>query len=108
MRRPPPSPRRRIGARMADLDVAAVVDCGREEERMSGDLVRFELSEHVAQVTINRPESRNALNWEAYRQLQAAFERAQADPEVRCVLLTATDPSFCSGDDVKEIMAGPA
>ena len=75
---------------------------------MAGDLVRFELSEHVAQVTINRPESRNALNWDAYRELQEAFERAQADPEVRCVLLTGADPSFCSGDDVKEIMAGPA
>src|SRR5688572_12771900 len=102
MRGSPPSPRPRIGARAPDLDVPAVVDCGREEERMSGDLVRFELSEHVAQVTLNRPESRNALNPAAYRELQAAFERAQADPEVRCVLLTGTDPSFCSGDDVKE------
>ncbi|MGH9885424.1 MAG: enoyl-CoA hydratase/isomerase family protein, partial [bacterium] len=75
---------------------------------MSNDLVRFELQDHVAQVTLNRPESRNALNPEAYRQLEAAFRQAQADPEVRCVLLTGTDPSFCSGDDVKEIMAGPA
>ncbi len=75
---------------------------------MANDLVRFELHEHVAQVTIDRPESRNALNPEAYRQLEAAFRQAQADPEVRCVLLTGADPSFCSGDDVKEIMSGPA
>ena len=75
---------------------------------MAGDLVRFELSDHVAEVTINRPESRNALNWDAYRELESAFARAQSDPEVRCVLLTGADPSFCSGDDVKEIMAGPA
>jgi enoyl-CoA hydratase/carnithine racemase len=75
---------------------------------LSNDLVLYELHEHVAQVTLNRPDSRNALNPEAYRQLEAAFRQAQADPEVRCVLLTGVDPSFCSGDDVKEIMAGPA
>ena len=75
---------------------------------MSAELVRFELREHVAEVTIARPESRNALNPEAYRQLEAAFRGAQSDPEVRCVLLTGVDPAFCSGDDVKEIMAGPA
>jgi len=72
------------------------------------DLVRFELRDHVAEVTISRPESRNALNWEAYRQLEDAFRKAQGDPEVRCVLLSGADPAFCSGDDVKEIMAGPA
>ena len=72
------------------------------------DLVRFELRNHVAELTISRPESRNALNWQAYRQLEAAFRSAQADPEVRCVLLTGADPAFCSGDDVKEIMAGGA
>ena len=75
---------------------------------MADDLVRYELRENVAQVTLNRPESRNALNPEAYRQLEAAFRQIQSDTEVRCVLLTGADPSFCSGDDVKEIMAGPA
>jgi enoyl-CoA hydratase/carnithine racemase len=75
---------------------------------VAADLVRFEVREHVAEVTLARAESRNALNWEAYRQLEAAFRGAQADPEVRCVLLTGVDPAFCSGDDVKEIMAGPA
>ncbi|HTO07355.1 MAG TPA: enoyl-CoA hydratase-related protein [Myxococcota bacterium] len=75
---------------------------------MSAELVRFERRDHVAEVTISRPESRNALNPEAYRQLEAAVRTAQSDPEVRCVLLTGTDPAFCSGDDVKEIMAGPA
>jgi enoyl-CoA hydratase/carnithine racemase len=74
---------------------------------VSDELVRFELREHVAEVTLARPESRNALNPEAYRQLEAAFRAAQSDPEVRCVLLTGVDPAFCSGDDVKEIMAGP-
>jgi enoyl-CoA hydratase/carnithine racemase len=72
------------------------------------DLVRYELQDHVATVTLNRPDARNALNPEAYRQLEDAFHTAQRDPNARCVLLTGADPSFCSGDDVKEIMAGAA
>jgi enoyl-CoA hydratase/carnithine racemase len=70
--------------------------------------VLYEVKEHVATVTLNRPERRNALNREAYGALEAAFREAQRDPEVRCVVLTGSDPSFCSGDDVKEIMLGEA
>jgi enoyl-CoA hydratase/carnithine racemase len=72
------------------------------------DLVRYDVADYIAHVELNRPEQRNALNVEAYRQLEAAFRRAQRDPEVRVVLLSGVDPAFCSGDDVKEIMAGPA
>jgi enoyl-CoA hydratase/carnithine racemase len=72
------------------------------------DLVRYAVEGHVARVTLDRPDVRNALNPEAYRQLEAAFRQAQRDPEVRCVLLSGTDPAFCSGDDVREIMAGAA
>ncbi len=74
---------------------------------MQFDVVRYAVEDHVARITLNRPERRNALNREAYRQLEAAFLEAQRDPEVRCVVLTGEDPAFCSGDDVREIMAGP-
>ena len=69
-------------------------------------LVSYELTDHIATITLNRPAVRNALNREAYAQLEAAFRRAQRDPEVRCVILTGADPAFCSGDDVKAIMLG--
>ncbi|MBW8815663.1 MAG: enoyl-CoA hydratase/isomerase family protein [Caulobacterales bacterium] len=65
------------------------------------------LQDHVATVTLNRPERRNALNYQAYDELEAAFRAAAADPNVRCVIVTGADPAFCSGDDVGEIMAGP-
>jgi enoyl-CoA hydratase/carnithine racemase len=68
--------------------------------------VRYELESHIATVTLDRPEVRNALDHEAYAQLEAAFHRAQRDPEVRCVIVTGADPAFCSGDDVKAIMLG--
>ena len=65
------------------------------------------LEGHVATLLLNRPERRNALNFRAYDELEAAFRAASADPEVRAVVVTGADPAFCSGDDVGEIMAGP-
>jgi enoyl-CoA hydratase/carnithine racemase len=67
--------------------------------------ILFDLADHVATITINRPEQRNALNPAAYLGLKAAFDRASGDPEVRCIILTGTDPAFCSGEDVKELTA---
>src|SRR5262249_57177529 len=69
--------------------------------------VLYVVADHVATITLNRPHRRNALNFAAYDQLEAAFRKSAADPEVRCVVVTATDPAFCSGDDVGEIMAAP-
>jgi enoyl-CoA hydratase/carnithine racemase len=70
--------------------------------------IKYELADHIARVTLNRPEVRNALNARAYAELEAAFRHIQRDGEVRCVVLTGTDPAFCSGEDVKQMMTGPA
>lgn len=66
----------------------------------------YELRDHVATVTLNRPERRNALNPRAYTEIEAAFHAISADPAVRCAIVTGTDPAFCSGEDVKEMMTG--
>ena len=65
------------------------------------------LEDHVATITLNRPERRNALNYGAYDELEQALRLSAADADVRCVIVTGADPAFCSGDDVGEIMAGP-
>jgi enoyl-CoA hydratase/carnithine racemase len=67
----------------------------------------YELKNHVAVVTLNRPEVRNALNARAYGDLETAFRHIQNDNEVRAVVLTGADPAFCSGEDVKQMMTGP-
>src|SRR5215471_6771777 len=69
--------------------------------------VLYTVANHIATITLNRPHRRNALNFPAYDRLEASFRKAAADTEVRCVVVTGTDPAFCSGDDVSEIMAGP-
>jgi enoyl-CoA hydratase/carnithine racemase len=71
------------------------------------ETVMCEVAGHVARITLNRPHRRNALNYQAYDELEQAFRAASADPDVRCVVVTGADPAFCSGDDVAEIMAGP-
>ena len=67
----------------------------------------YALADHILTITLNRPERRNALNWRAYDELESAFLTADADPAVRCVIVTGADPAFCSGDDVTAIMAAP-
>ena len=46
----------------------------------------------------------NALNWQAYSELEQVFLNLQKDAEVRCIILTGNGRAFCSGDDVREIM----
>ncbi len=77
-------------------------------EQFSADYetIHLEVASHVATVTLNRPGSRNALNRKAYAELEEVFRRLQRDADVRCIVLTGTDPAFCSGDDVKELMTG--
>jgi enoyl-CoA hydratase/carnithine racemase len=66
----------------------------------------YELRDHVATVTLNRPARRNALNPCAYAEIEAAFRAISADPDARCAIVTGADPAFCSGEDVKEMMTG--
>ena len=70
--------------------------------------VLYAVEDHIARITLNRPERRNALNPRAYAEIESAFRHATADPEVRCVVVTGADPAFCSGEDVKEMMTGDA
>ncbi len=62
---------------------------------------------HVAQVTINRPEARNAVNGAVAEGLEKAISRIEADTDIRVAILTATgDQSFSAGADLREIAAG--
>src|ERR671916_468153 len=58
---------------------------------------------HVALVTLNRPEKRNALNDELVGGLKEALRDADAREEVRAVLLTGAGADFCSGADLSAL-----
>jgi enoyl-CoA hydratase/carnithine racemase len=70
-------------------------------------VLRYETDDHIATVTLDRPQVKNALNRELYDQLEQALRDAHSDPDVRCVVITGEGSAFCSGDDVKEIMLDP-
>lgn len=63
--------------------------------------IAYETDADVAVITIDRPEARNALTLTTYAELADAVSRTSA----RCLVITGRDPSFCSGDDVKQVMA---
>lgn len=57
----------------------------------------------VLLVTLNRPEKRNALNKELRTALRHTFDDFDADPTLRCAVLTGNGPAFCAGGDLKEM-----
>jgi 2-(1,2-epoxy-1,2-dihydrophenyl)acetyl-CoA isomerase len=59
--------------------------------------------DHVANVTLNRPEVLNAMNVALMEELRSALIEAAHDATVRCVVLRGEGKSFCAGGDVAEI-----
>lgn len=62
--------------------------------------ILYHQAEHIAKITINRPEVRNAFRPQTVRELINAFHRAHMDPTIGVIILTgAGDLAFCSGGD---------
>jgi len=69
---------------------------------MVSESVLFSVEGHVGTITLNRPERRNALNFEMRERLAGGLEDFAANAEVRIVVLEGAPPSFCSGVDLSE------
>ncbi|OBB36697.1 enoyl-CoA hydratase [Mycobacterium sp. 852002-51961_SCH5331710] len=70
---------------------------------MTDDILLIETQDRVRTLTLNRPQSRNALSAELRRQFYRALGEAQADDDVDVVIVTGADPVFCAGLDLKEL-----
>jgi enoyl-CoA hydratase len=70
--------------------------------------VRFETRDHVAIITLDRPEARNAINGIMSSGIEAALDRYESDDGLWAAVLTGNGPVFCAGADLKEIAAGNA
>jgi E-phenylitaconyl-CoA hydratase len=67
--------------------------------------VQYAVSEQIATIALNRPEAMNSLDPESLAELNDVFQRANADDDVRVVILTGTgDKAFCTGSDLKKTM----
>ena len=63
-----------------------------------------ERANHVATLTLSRPEAYNALNMPLGRELFEASLELDDDPDVRCVVITGAGRAFCAGGDVKDFV----
>ncbi len=68
--------------------------------------VEYELRDHIAYITLNRPEALNAINGELSRDMAAAWYRYDAEPEAWVAILTANGRAFCAGADLKDRDSG--
>src|SRR6201989_2303547 len=67
------------------------------------DVLLIETQDRVRTLTLNRPQSRNALSADLRRRFFGALRDAEADDDVDVVIVTGTDPVFCAGLDLKEL-----
>jgi crotonobetainyl-CoA hydratase len=69
-------------------------------------LVLLELRDHVAIVTLNRPEVLNAINIPLSRSLGEILEQCSANPDVRSIVLAGNGRAFCAGQDLAVLADG--
>jgi methylglutaconyl-CoA hydratase len=69
---------------------------------MTAPLIKRQDRGHVAVLTLNRPEQRNALSRALVAQLRDGIDRLSLDERIRVVVLTGAGPAFCAGMDLKE------
>ncbi|MEP7202039.1 MAG: crotonase/enoyl-CoA hydratase family protein [Ilumatobacteraceae bacterium] len=62
--------------------------------------ILYEVDDHVATITLNRPEKLNAFTTRMMREMIDAFDRVDADDEVRVVIVTGAGRAFCAGADL--------
>jgi enoyl-CoA hydratase/carnithine racemase len=67
---------------------------------MEFEQITTELADHVFTITLNRPERLNAFTTTMGDELRAAFDDADADDEVRAVIVTGAGRGFCAGADL--------
>jgi len=72
----------------------------------SFDTIRYTTDGPVATITLARPDAANAQNSRLITELDAAFDLAEADGEIRVVVLAAEGKHFSAGHDLKELLAG--
>jgi enoyl-CoA hydratase/carnithine racemase len=65
---------------------------------------RYEVSDGVAAVTLDRPDKLNALTFEIYAQLRDLMSDLRRDDAVKVVIITGAGRAFCAGGDVHEII----
>ncbi|MGD9724451.1 MAG: enoyl-CoA hydratase/isomerase family protein [Pirellulales bacterium] len=71
-------------------------------------IVKIQVHEHTATITLNRPDKRNALSRGLIAELHQALDDLHLERRVRGVIVTGAGPAFCAGMDLSEMLANAA
>lgn len=71
------------------------------------DLIRYEVTDHVATITIDRPEKKGAMTYAMLGEFIATVRRAGDDDNARVVILTGAPGTFCAGTDLADLETVP-
>lgn len=74
---------------------------------MSYENIEFNITDGLATLTLNRPESLNSFTTEMHEEVRDAMTRVESDPSVRCLLLTGNGRGFCAGQDLNDRAVRP-
>ena len=70
---------------------------------MTFQFIKTEESNGVLVITMHDPSTRNAIGIEMANEINQEIDRLESDPNLRTLVLTGTDPSFCSGANVRRM-----
>ena len=69
--------------------------------------VQYEVSDHIATITLDNPKARNAFDLEMSQELKRIWNEIARDPEIRCAIVTGEgDRAFCTGWDISSTASG--
>lgn len=70
---------------------------------MSNNSILLKIENHIAYITLNRPEVFNSFNREMALSLQSILDDCEQNDDVRAIVLTGNGKAFCAGQDLKEV-----
>ena len=75
---------------------------------MKLEFTKYDKQDGIATITLNRPEKRNPLSPQVFKELSECLDDADADKEIAALIITGGDKVFCAGMDIAEMMTlGP-
>ncbi len=69
------------------------------------ETIKFELVDHVALITLNRPDALNALNLKLTQEVCTLIGEIESDPQISCSVITGSEKAFASGADISEMQS---
>lgn len=66
--------------------------------------VKFKTTKGIAVATLNRPEKRNALNFDVFMEIESILDNCDADPDVKVLVITGSDRAFAAGADIGDMV----